>query len=167
MPPRNSIILMDAVAIKAAHDTRCWNPLRNGFELRSVPICVQEATQRSKKGRQLVDRSFEEVAAEIQLVEVTDEMLLDLDFALGLRIDVDEGERHLLAYSLTLGRELWWLCGPDKGTLGALHHLGKLDRMVSVEAMGRVAGHQFGNLSHQYKESWLSSQRTKYLFGDV
>lgn len=70
MPPRGSIILVDTVAIKGAHDLGCWNSLRKAYELHSVKKCIEEATRPNKHGSQLVGRSEGELAAELKLGSV-------------------------------------------------------------------------------------------------
>ncbi len=67
MPPRGSIILVDTVAIKGAHDLGCWNSLRKAYELHSVKKCVEEATRPNKHGARLVERHEDELAAELKL----------------------------------------------------------------------------------------------------
>ena len=163
MPPRDSIILLDAVAIKAAHQLGCWNALRQTYTLHSVPLCVQEATQVNRSGKQLVARSNEEVTAEITIGAVTTLMRVQITLRLGNRIDLDAGERDLLAYALTLQSKVWWLCGPDNGSVNALHFLGMLDRMISLQTLSHGAGQKINAIPHHYTERWLADRRTRFL----
>ena len=163
MPPRQSIILMDAVAIKGAHQAGCWNALRKNFTLHSVPLCVQEATQPNKAGQQLVSRTEHELGAELVLGEITDRMRLGVTMRVGHRTDLDRGERDLLAYALSLSGPAWWICGPDNGTVNALNLLGLLDRMISLESLARASGHSPATLPPQYREQWLADRRTRFL----
>jgi hypothetical protein len=164
-PPPKSVVLADTMAIKAAHDLRCWNALRNTFQLHTVPICITEAT-RYKKGTQLVARSAAELEREIKVAEVTEQMRLDLEYRIGLRADVHDGERDLMAYALTL-REVWWLCGPDNGTLRAMHALRLLDRMVSLETLSIASGHRATMPSKHYTDRWLIERRTQLRFDEI
>jgi hypothetical protein len=154
------------MAIKAAHDLKCWRALLHAYQIRSVDICVQEATQTDKDGRQLVVRTKEEVAAEITVGLVTDEMRTALEFEIGLRADVHRGERDLLAYALTLP-EAWWLCGPDNGTVRAMKVLRILNRMVSLESIATSSGHRGPMPSKHYTERWLSDHRTQALLDEA
>lgn len=154
------------MAIKAAHDLRCWNALRQTFQIRSVAICIQEATQVNRDGRQLVTRSDADIAAEITISPVTDQMRMALEFRIGLRADVHKGERDLLAYALTL-RDAWCLCGPDNGTVRAMKVLRIFDRMISLESIVAASGHRVQMPSKHYTERWLSDHRTQALLEEV
>ncbi len=163
MPPRGSIILVDTVAIKGAHDLGCWNSLRKAYELHSVKKCIEEATRSNKHGCQLVERREAELAAELKLGAVSPLMRATVTLRIGNRSDLDEGERDLLAYALTLPARVWWLCGPDNGTVNALQILGLLERMVTLEALARGCGHPLNAPPRHYTEVWLSERRTRFL----
>ncbi len=166
MPPRGSLVLVDTVAIKAAHQLGCWNALRKAYQLESVQTCLDEVTRIDAKGRQLVTRAEAELKAEIRFHAVSETQRAVLLLKVGRRLDLDDGERDLLAHALSLGRKAWWLCGPDKATLKTLNGLNLLDRMVSLESMGREVGHRFTALGEQYTEAWLKAKRTKLLLGE-
>src|SRR4051812_19382102 len=120
------------MAIKLAHDLGCWNALRQTFRLHSVEKCIEEATRMNKDGKVLVRRSAEELAAEVTLGTVDRVTVAKVTLQIGAQADLNEGERHLLAYALTLSGA-WFLCGPDTGTVRAMQILSLLDRMVSFE----------------------------------
>jgi hypothetical protein len=166
MPPRGSLVLVDTVAIKAAHALGCWNALRQAYQLETVETCLDEVTRVDSKGCQLVARKAAELRAEMRIHPVNDTLRAQLLLTAGRRPDLDDGERDLLAHALTLGPKAWWLCGPDKATLKTLHRLNLLERMVSLESMGREVGHRFGDLEVQYTEAWLKAKRTKLLLGE-
>ena len=166
-PPRQSIILVDTNAIKAAHQSGCWNALRKNYKLHSVRLCVEEATRPDKRGSKLVDRPEAELAAELVLGQVNDVARADLKLAIGNRNDVDAGEAELLAYARSLPGRVWWLCGPDKGTVKAMHHLRLLERMVALETLAKGCGQSTAGLPGNYTEKWLSDQRTGLLFDNL
>lgn len=166
MPPRGSLVLVDTVAIKAAHELGCWNALRQTYQLETVETCLAEATRPDRSGRQLVPRESTELKAELNVHGVSPLQRTTLLLLLGKQIDLDDGERDLLAYALTLGRKAWWLCGPDKATLRALHRLNLLERMVALETMARASGHRIATLDEQHTEQWLKTKRTKLLLGE-
>jgi hypothetical protein len=149
------------MVIKAAHDLNCWNALRKSFNLHSVRICVEEATRPSARGRRLVQRTYESVASELILGDVTDEMRMGVTLLVGHQTDLDEGERDLLAYARSLANNAWWLCGPDNGTVRAMQTLRIFDRMVSLQVLAQLAGQQLGNPPHNFTERWLSNHRTQ------
>ena len=121
MPPRGSVLFVDTVAIKGAHETGCWKARRNSYHLVTVEKCIEEATRQDKHRGKLIQREAGELAAELDVRPVTEVQRAALSLRTGKRSDLDDGERDLLAYALTLGREAWWLCGPDKATLKALN----------------------------------------------
>src|SRR5262245_57984404 len=162
-PPRKATILADTMAIKAAHDYCLWNALRNAYDLRTVPMCVQEATQPNSKGYVLVRRTYQEVAAEVTLGAVDERAAIALRLEIGHVNDLDAGERELLAYARTLSSDTWWLCGPDNGTVRAMQMLQIFDRMVSLESVARGAGCPVDRLPAQFRERWLSAHRTQEL----
>jgi len=166
LPPK-ATILADTMAIKAAHEYGLWNALRKTYDLRSVPICVQEATQPNSKGYILVRRSYKEVAAELTLGEVTPTASIALRLEVGHMSDLDAGERDLLAYARTLPPDTWWLCGPDNGTVRAMQMLRIFDRMVSLETVARGAGCRVDRLPSQFRDRWLSDHRTQEAIRDV
>ncbi len=86
---------------------------------------------------------------------------------IGNRNDVDAGERDLLAYACSLKGEVWWLCGPDNGTVHAMRTLKLFERMVSLESIGEGCGHRFKSLPHNYTERWLENHRRDFLFEDL
>ncbi len=167
MPPRNSIILMDAVAIRGAHAADCWNALRQNYRLHSVNLCVEEVTRQNRHRKILVDRPYDELAAELTLGQVTELARTRLKLRVGARIDLDPGETELLAYALTLPTDVWWLCGPDNGTLNALRTLHLFSRMVSLEALARQVGQDCGKLPPQFREQWLADKRLQDLFEET
>ena len=167
-PTRDSIILIDTNAIQAAHRFNCWNALRQSFQLHTVALCIDEATRPDKKGRRLVNRNPAELAsdfAHIASPSKLDKARLMLD--IGNRNDVDDGERDLLAYARTLPGNVWWLCGPDNGTVFAMRILKIFDRMVSLESIARACGQNIGKLPQNYTERWLADHRTRFLLEDL
>ncbi len=166
MPPRGSLVLVDTVAIKAAHALGCWNALRKAYQLETVEKCLEEAIRVDRHGRQLVPRKAAELKTEMRIHAVSETQRANLLLAGGHRPDLDDGERDLLAHALTLGKKGWWLCGPDKATLKTLSRLNLLERMVSLESMGHAVGHRFTALEEQYTEAWLKAKRTKLLLDE-
>lgn len=166
MPPANSVVLVDTMAIKVAHDLGCWNALRKMFQLHSVPKCVEEATRKNRKGDVLVKRTGDELASELTLGTVDRVELAALVLRVGPHADLNDGELELLAYALTLP-EAWCLCGPDEGTVRAMRLLSKLGNMVSLESLMKAIGHSTKNLRHHFSERWLSERRLEGIFENI
>ena len=78
-------------------------------------------------------------------------------------MDLDDGERDLLSLALSIKADAWWLCGPDKATAHAMHLLGIIDRMCSLQGLAETTGLKLSKAEEQYTEKWLSSVRTQLL----
>ena len=165
MPPRHARILIDTNAIQAAHRCECWNALHKTFKLETVEYCLEEAIRPNRKGERLVNRSREDLHKELIIHAVTDAQRAILLHALQGRVDLDDGERDLLSLALSIKAEVWWLCGPDKATVRAMHLLGIIDRMCSLQGLAEVTGMTQVKLEEQYTEKWLSSKRTMLQLG--
>jgi len=165
MPLRQATILIDTNAIQAAHRCGCWNALQKNFKLETVEHCLEEAIRPSRKGKRLVNRTREDLEKEIHVHAVTDAQRATLLYALQGRVDLDNGERDLLALALSLKTGVWWLCGPDKATLRAMHLLNIIDRMCSLQGLAEETGMKKVKLEEQYTEKWLSSKRTMLQLG--
>jgi hypothetical protein len=165
MPPRQARVLVDTNAIKAAHDVGCWNALRKHFRLETAAYCAEEATRLDRKGRRLVERSLEDLRGELVCHEVNDTDRAALALRLQGQVDLDDGERDVLSIALKLGEPVWWLCGPDKATLRAMHLLNLLDQACSLETLGSRAGLRLRGLGQEHTEVWLSKKRTQLILG--
>jgi hypothetical protein len=165
MLQRGSRILIDTNAIAGAHRVGCWNAIRNFFRLETADFCIEEAVRKDRYGRQLVNRSAEDLKAELKAHAVSDLHRVTLDLALQGQVDLDAGEYDLLSLAFSLKGEVWWLCGPDKATLRAMHILALLDNMCSLELLARTAGARVGSWEEQYTDIWLSKKRTLLLLG--
>lgn len=158
MPPDNSVVLIDTMAIKIAHDVGCWNALRKKFRLHTVSQCVHEATRRNGDGKVLVNKSLEGLASELTIGVVDRKKSLELRMQVGSHADLNEGELNLLAFALTLP-DAWCLCGPDEGTVRAMKLLTIIHKMVSLESLMKAIGHSTKNLKYHFSEAWLSNHR--------
>jgi len=165
MPSRESRIFIDTNAIHDAHRNGCWNALHKSFKLETAEHCLQEAVRPNFRGKKLVDRSVDDLKTEVLAHAVTDEQRAVALYALQGRVDLHDGERDLLAIALSVKTEVWWLCGPDKATIRAMHLLGMIDRMVSLKSLADEVGVKLAQPEEQDTEKWLSEKRTMLLLG--
>lgn len=159
---KGSRIFVDTNAIAAACSIGQWNNLCQTFEIETVKKCVEEALRPNRKGEILVGLSEQQLTRGITVHAVDSRMRYEL-LQRGVP-DLDDGERDLLAYALN-EREAWWLCGPDKATMNALHVIGRLDRAVSLEKLLVAYSKKSPPLEPNQTERWLSRLRTELLLG--
>lgn len=164
-PPKGSRIFMDTNAIAAAVAVNQWHNLKQNYKVETVRKCVEEALRPNRKGQVLVDMPVEKFVQGIKVHEVDDR----LRFALQREgvPDLDDGELDLLAYAQNQ-RDYWWLCGPDRAAVRALHVVGKLDYSVSLERLiqGFMKKGKAPNLEYGQTEAWLSKFRMQLQWGD-
>jgi hypothetical protein len=167
MPPAGATVFIDTNAIGAAHRYHCWNALRNRYQLCTVGICLEEATRPNAKGATLTGKTLAQLSTELSCLPVSPAQEVRLMMSLRGKPALDPGEKALLAAAWALGPTAPWVfCGPDRASLVALHFLKMLERMVSLETLGREVGHRFAALEEQYTEAWLKTKRTKLLLGE-
>jgi hypothetical protein len=153
-------IFMDANGIIAAFAVKAWKPLAAFFRLNTTDSCVIEAAtgDRSRKTYIPVDDALVRMTATI--LKPTTKQLAQLDLSLR-GVILDAGERDLLACAMT-HPGAWLLCSSDKAAVCAMHVLGNLDRVVSLEALTRTA--KIGvSLGEPFTEKWMGGVRTQLL----
>ena len=173
MPNRGDTIFIDTCAMEGAHACNCWNAIHKNYKLKTEDFCIQEATRRNRTGNKLIKRDPEELRKEMECLECLPEDVLELGELLHDVVDLDTGERRLLALALK-HPAVWLLCGPDIGTLRALLHLSQhgkpasMDNMCSLEAMTKALGMRTafeGKELYKLSEKWLLTTRMDLLSG--
>jgi hypothetical protein len=163
---RGDLVFIDTNAIVAAHSTGSWNAVRNAFRLVTAEMCVHEATRPDRHGQVLIEKAVEALSLELEIHAPDDAMRFSLLDKLGDSVALDAGEYDLLALAWAQGRGIWYLCGPDKATLRALHCLGSSDRMISLEELMRMVGLSSKGLLPSQTKGWLEEKRTRLKLGD-
>jgi len=159
---KGSLVLVDTNAMAEAYRLQQWNTLHQFYSLRTVEHCIHEATRPNRKGRRLINAGQKDWASGVPLLPVPEAERFALKTS---RIpDLDEGELDLLAAGCAM-REVWFLCGPDRATIRAMHLLGKLEQAVSLERLLRVAGKHKVRLQDPHTESWLRKVRLELQLG--
>ena len=156
---------MDTNAIAAAVAVNQWHNLKQNYQIETVRKCVEEALRPNRKGAVLVDLPEDKFTQGVKVHEVDDRLRFVLKSE-GVP-DLDDGELDLLAYAKTQ-RDYWWLCGPDRAAVRALHVIGKLDRSVSLERLiqAYMKKGKFSGLEYGQTEAWLSKFRMQLEWGD-
>jgi hypothetical protein len=157
-PPKHSRIFMDTNAIAAAVAVNQWHNLKQNYKIETVRMCVEEALRANRHGQVLVDIPEDKFGQGIKVHEVDDRLRFEL-IQRGVP-DLDDGEKDLLAFAQK-ERDYWWLCGPDKAAIRALHLIGKLERSVSLERLIQTYSQKgkAPELEYSQTEAWLSKFR--------
>lgn len=150
-------VFVDTNVIIAAFGSKAWKPLAEFFRLLTADQCAIEAAtgDRRRKGYLAIDDELLRKTATIVKPEKKSLAALTLSLPRGLFLD--PGERDLIACALDHSAA-WLLCSPDKAAIRAMHTLGKLAQVVSLEALVRAAKLNIP-LSEPFNEKWLSGVR--------
>jgi hypothetical protein len=171
MVPRGAKVFIDANAIAGAYATGCLKAVSKAYKLESAAFCIEEATRRDWNGDKLVNVNQDELKKFIIAIPVLPDEIDKLDFLIEGATDVHDGEKALLTLALAAKDPVWWLCGPDRGTLRAMHRLHKhhhkcsMDQMCSLETLTRGIGlkKEFNGEFFNLSEKWLQQTRTVIL----
>lgn len=158
-------VLLDTCVIIEAHRISCWKALCQAFDVETVQCCVDEccAGDPLKPGRVPIKR--EDLHAGMARVhDVTDIMLATLAIEQDDLPALDDGELHLMAWLHANPTEavLTVISTSDRAALRAAHVLRLLDRVTSLQELGRGAGvgrKQLEKLEHHFSEDWLGAVR--------
>jgi hypothetical protein len=151
------VLLIDTNAIIEALRVNCWKAIATLYKIETVAECVQELGTGSKANQ----KDVELVRETARVHNVTPMECIALNQSYDLSDLMDAGERDLVAHAL-LRSDAWFLCGPDKSTIRALHALGLLARAVSLEGVIQVARIPVKlAFKYNYTEHWLSDKSTE------
>lgn len=162
------IVLIDTNVIIEAYRLSCWEHLSKTFELHTVSKVLEE-TQNGYNNRSTETVDYDSLKQSFHYVhDVTQQELLvcNMKHPDARILDLDPGERDLIAYATSLGKNCWLLCSPDKAAMRTSHSLGCLDNIVSLEALLDITSLQLrSKLKDNYTESWHSRIRVSILMG--
>jgi len=88
----------------------------------------------------------------------TDRMRMELICSESSAVDLDDGEKDLQAFALTLPTNVFLICSPDKACMKVAAKIGMLNRLVSLQTLANRVGR--GNLKFRrnYTEQWHRQQ---------
>jgi hypothetical protein len=161
---QKSCILVDTNVIIESFRVNCWNLIDGYFKLNTVARCMEEINtgNRGQSGNIPVDTSI--LYSSFSPQQVTKEQLIKLKLKLNGLPDLDAGEEELLAYALSLGGKVYFLCSPDRAFVNGAAKLSFLDKLVSLEEMTKTAGGKINKLKYNFTDEWLKKEKTRLAF---
>jgi hypothetical protein len=143
------------------------------FSVETVECCVTECCSGDPLTLGYVAIPRQELMAGLDKVrQVTDVMLAALVLEFEGLSALDDGERHLVAWLHAHPTEaiVTAISTTDRAAVRAVHVLQLLDRIRSLQDLGRAAGigkRQLDALRQHFSEDWLSALRTQLLLGHL
>ena len=161
-------ILMDSNAIIEAHRVRCWPNLLAFFSIETVDMCARECAS----GNQQLHRTYVPVDTtalreKIAVHKVDDALRAQLVLLEPSAADIDDGEKDLLAYAITLPADVFLVCSPDKACMKVAAKMGLLDRLVSLQALAERVGRGSLAFRRNYTEQWHRQQCSAIQMGTL
>jgi hypothetical protein len=164
-------VLVDTCIIIEAFRTNCWKALCQYFSVETVERCVTECCSGDPLNAGYVPIAREELIASLAKVhEVTDTMLVTLAIEREGLPALDDGEHHLIAWLHAHPADaiVTSVSTTDRAAVRAVHVLQLLDRMRSLQDLGKAAGvdrRQLATLKQHFSEDWLSAVRMQLVMG--
>jgi hypothetical protein len=154
-------VMVDTMVIIEAHRTRCWNALVGQYRMDTVCRCIEECDTGNQRRRNPVPIDTAALRERVVPKTVTPVMIYEMEQRLAGRVDLDPGERELLAYCITQA-DAWIISSPDKAAMRAGMFLGILDRFVSLESLTVALGLS-PELRDNFTNRWQTAFRTQLL----
>ncbi len=156
-------VFMDTNAMIEAHRVKAWAALAKAFQVWTVDECLVEAATGDRLRQGYVPVDVETVRETLRIAEVPTGKQAQVATALPVGLNLDPGERDLLAAALAHPR-VWFICSPDKAAMRAGYALGVLDQFVSLEQLGKVVGLRPA-WRQPFTEKWLTGFKSNLILG--
>lgn len=145
-----SHVLVDTNVIIESHRVGCWKALINHFEMDTVEKCVEECETGNRRNFNPVPVNVAALVKDVQPKKIGQKELNALSICYSDAIYLDPGERHLLAYALTL-KNAFFVCSPDKmcviaGSKIGINECPACKSAVRPAALCRTCGQDFVKL---------------------
>lgn len=152
---RDDVILVDTNVIIEAHRVSILNEILGSLNLATVCKCIEE-TQTGAQNRDPrfnIDESL--LRARMQIFSPTDEEILLASMQRPGLADVDAGELHLLTQANQMNGNVWFVSSPDRHPMRLAIEYGWRDRLVSLEALYRLANaNRRVSFRENFTEAW-------------
>jgi len=156
-------VLVDTNVIIEAHRVRSWNAITGWFAIETVEKCVCEAGSGDKRRPGYIPVDVDSLCEKVHVHRVSKNVLLMAELSNPRFMDLDPGERELLAFAKQYDKA-WILCSPDLACMSVMVELGLTDRLVSLEFLQEQAGIN-KNLRDNFTEAFLKTHRNRFVMG--
>lgn len=158
-PNHGDIVLVDTNVIIHSVQQKTWKAIANTFQLHTVEAVIKEAL-RTPRGKSSIPINSSELRSSFKVIyEVSDEESARriLQYPELMDLALDGGEADLLTYfHACADKDVWFLCGPDVGSMKGMHKMGVLTRLVSLERLHQRCGIN-KDIQTQYTQKWHES----------
>lgn len=159
MIEHSALILLDTNVIIEATRVGCWKSLVGHYRMKTVEKCVEECATGNQRSRNPVPVDTILLSKQLDPKKVGPPERAALFSRCPLADDLDDGEKDLLAYAITLDN-VYYVSSPDRKCIRVGYYLGILDSFVSLETLTSEAGMKAALQIH-HTEKWLSQCRTE------
>lgn len=159
MIPEQSHVLLDTMIIIEAHRVGCWRAMLGHYRLDTVQKCMEECATGNQRRRVRVPIDVGQLQTDISPKPVTAKEITQFTLRYPGAVDLDAGEKELMAYALTLESGSYYMCSSDRACLRAGFTLGMT--FVSFEELVEGTGERVA-LERHHTKTWLQQQRTQW-----
>lgn len=159
MVEAGSHVFLDTNVIIEAHRVNAWRAICGQFRLDTVMRCIEEL---NTGRRRPVTVDTDEIIVRLAPKEPSPQHMTILAVRYPESVDMDDGEKEILAYVLSLQPNTFFICSPDKALIRAAYALDLIDRYLALEHLTESAGLK-PDIEYQYTKAFLGEYRTKLL----
>ncbi len=132
-------LFVDTNIIIEAHRTTCWSSLLARYEIHLVEEVFNEALNGRKLRDGYVHVDRETLIADTYVHAVTTMQLSTALAACAALVNLDKGERDLLAFVHSCSEDAWFLSTADRAAVKVAFTLGLRHRLLSLEEAAGTA----------------------------
>lgn len=153
----NAHVLVDTNVIIEAHRVDCWKFLVGTYRLDTVENCVVECETGNQRIKNSVPVDTRDLVKRLSPKKIDSRELCQLVMRCPDSQHLDDGEKHLMAYAITL-QSAYLVCSPDKACVRIGLQLGILDSFISLEEL-TFRGCRKINLRYNYTKKFMDRLR--------
>lgn len=159
---KKETIYVDTNVVFESHRLRIWNAIRKSYKLGTVEKVIEECIRKPSKQNGLKLGIDEDELRNSFYVINRATRAHRASLAVKCNIDLDDGEKYLIAYLLAQTKNFYFCCTADYAAIRAGVELDLNHSFVSLEKLACDIGLR-KNFAPQFTERILSIKKTEYL----